>query len=267
MGEPLQLFFWREQNFGDRLNELLLPHYGIPITPSDSAEDADVIGLGSILNFVPPTFDGTILGAGFMWKHQRRRFAQADIHVVRGRLTAERCHAPQSVTLGDPGLLLRPLAPSKFRPRYALGLIPHHTDRHHPALAALQRRFGSEALIVDVRDPPECVVASIAQCSAIASSALHGLVAADALGIPSAWVVLGDGVQGRGFKFPDYFSAFAPDDRMRKPRRVRGDESLSRLLRWMVKPAAAVQDTTARLDKVFRGLSVGALKRAPDRVA
>jgi hypothetical protein len=42
---------------------------------------------------------------------------------------------------------------------------------------------------------------------------LHGLVLADAIGIPNVWTLLSENkVVGHGFKFRDYYSAFDIDD-------------------------------------------------------
>ena len=40
------------------------------------------------------------------------------------------------------------------------------------------------------------------------SSAMHGLIAADAMGIPNVRLVLSDRILGGDYKFTDYYSAF-----------------------------------------------------------
>ena len=50
------------------------------------------------------------------------------------------------------------------------------------------------------------MVEAIASCEVVLSQSLHGLIVADALGVPNVWIApTGDMVGGR-FKFDDYFS-------------------------------------------------------------
>ncbi len=76
------------------------------------------------------------------------------------------------------------------------------------------RRFAAEhpgILLIDPRRPPQEVVRDIASCKEVFSSSLHGLVAADSLGIPNRWVELETphaDVAANRFKFEDYYSAF-----------------------------------------------------------
>jgi pyruvyltransferase len=50
-------------------------------------------------------------------------------------------------------------------------------------------------------------VDQIKQCRKIISSSLHGLIIAEAYGIPTEWRDWGGGVIGDGWKFFDYYSA------------------------------------------------------------
>lgn len=258
----VKLFWFRDApNFGDALNEILLPHFGIPIRHCATPEDADVIGMGSILNLVPENFSGTVLGAGFLWPSSRGRFETADLRILRGRLTAERCRAPASTVLGDPGLLVRRLRPDGIEKRHTLGLVPHFLEQEDEPLRQLLRRYPAETVFIDVRNPPVEVIRAVAECEFIASSSLHGLVAADALGVPNAWIVQSDKVRGRGFKFRDYYSAFGTqgEESNRTPLRIKGDERLASLLERMVPPGPTVVEQIAKLEQVFETLTADAL--------
>lgn len=62
--------------------------------------------------------------------------------------------------------------------------------------------------IIDVRQAPLDTLQQIASCDFIVSTAMHGLIAADSLGIPNKWIEVSDKVEGNGYKFKDYYSVF-----------------------------------------------------------
>ena len=49
------------------------------------------------------------------------------------------------------------------------------------------------------------VIDQITACDYIASSSLHGIILADAYGIPNVWIQLSNRIRGNGFKYRDYY--------------------------------------------------------------
>jgi pyruvyltransferase len=202
-------YWWREQpNWGDRLNWTILhkvghdPQWAHPL-------QAELVLMGSVIEHIPPVWTGTVCGAGKMFGDSRPDLSRARVLAVRGRLTAESTRGvPRDVALGDPALLL----PLWFRQRPAiheLGIIPHWTDKE------LWPRFKYGHLI-DPAAHPEQVVQDITSCRRIISSSLHGLVVADAFGIPRRAELFPSAVtnarhEGGDFKFRDYASVFDSD--------------------------------------------------------
>jgi len=62
---------------------------------------------------------------------------------------------------------------------------------------------------LNVHDEPDAFLRAMAQCESVASSSLHGLVFAEALGIPNVWIKAGDEIAGEDFKFRDWFATTA----------------------------------------------------------
>ena len=93
--------------------------------------------------------------------------------------------------------------------RYAVGFVPHKFDYDNPKIEFLLRSI-PKSVLIDLREPPIETLNKIAECDTIVSSSLHGLVAADSLGIPNMRMKLSNhGFDFNvDFKFDDYYSVF-----------------------------------------------------------
>lgn len=198
-GPPLLRAFWDQdrngQNFGDALNPYLLARLaGIALVWAEP-ERAQLFAIGSIVEAIPAGFSGYVLGSGLMFEGSRRDLRAARVLALRGPLTAERCEVAPPV-LADLGLLAPLLIEQTPERDVALGWLPHYVDRRVRA-----------GRMIDVLAPPAAVVAAVARCQRLETSSLHGMIAADALGIPSRWIPH-RGVLGTGFKFRDYAASY-----------------------------------------------------------
>ncbi len=129
------------------------------------------------------------------------------VHAVRGALTRERISAAPETALGDPGLLAEHLVEPPARKAHPLGVIPHLVDRDHPDVRSFLERH-PYAVLLDIAAPVPEVLKSIAGCERVLSSSLHGLIFADAFGVPNAWFTASERLIGGRHKFDDYYSAF-----------------------------------------------------------
>lgn len=220
-------YWYRETvNFGDLLTPVVLRHHGL--TPIHAyPRKAQLVSTGSILEHLPEEFDGFILGSGFIDADSHGRFPRARILALRGVHTRERIQGHgNSIPLGDPGLYAVRLMGARRAPTCVLGIIPHHSNLDAPAFCAIADREFAEVRIISPVAQPANVVAQIQACDMILSSSLHGLIIADALGIPSVWSAE-VGLLGGTFKFHDYASAVGRANW--SPVVITGDETLTEL--------------------------------------
>lgn len=160
---------------------------------------------GSILSHIRRPNSAIVWGSGAI--KPGVNFAKPKkIHAVRGPLSRMICldqgfDCPP--VFGDPGILLpKYFNPVRLSETYPLGIVPHFTD-----LQIAKKLFADrdDILIIDVRRDVEAVVNDINACQAIISTSLHGMVIAQAYGIPVAWATMSDKIIGGSFKFNDYF--------------------------------------------------------------
>ncbi len=239
----IRAFWWgnrrARKNFGDVLGPTLIEHLsGRPVQFAEILQ-SDIVTIGSILeneHCVAGTWSdyrGIVWGTGRMNAHAPLALPHAHVLALRGLWSRQHTKLGplEAPILGDPGLLAHLLAPSRTVKRYQLGIIPHFLELDAPRVARLAA-ISSEIKIVDMTEPVTDVIATVASCHNVLSSALHGLILADSLGIPNQWLRLdikNDREAGiPPSKYLDYYSVFGIEEK--RQIRLSDNETLETLL-------------------------------------
>jgi pyruvyltransferase len=217
---PIKAYWWREvQNFGDALAPLLLERFADIEVQWDTISHSSVASVGSILEHIPPLWGGYILGSGRLFENSRIHTKGCKILLLRGPLSAK--GVPGIHKYGDPGLLADELVGPQEK-QWDLGIVPHWLDKElvERFLKLIPSRFTVKT--INPRENPLAVLRQIGACRRIVTSSLHGMVCADAFGIPRR-VETFDRLlrEGGVFKFRDYSMSlgmsFLPGVMMKAP--------------------------------------------------
>jgi hypothetical protein len=187
-------YFRRVRNIGDQCSPLIASAVaGVDAFAATYLDEPCLLALGSMVSVAAA--NTVIWGTGLMGESFWVPPVPPErISAVRGKLTWARLRAEGvavgDVALGDPGILIQRVLPPEAlgvsqRIAGRLGLVPHYVDRHHPVVRAWAQIEGVQLL--DVHWPVERFFKEMARCEWIVSSSLHGLVFADALGLPNVW--------------------------------------------------------------------------------
>lgn len=215
------LIWWTDTaNYGDLLSPWLVGRvaqrevvYAPPRTPS-------YVAVGSVVTRARR--GSTVWGSGSFGSERRSLFeSDATYRAVRGPLTRSRLldvgiDCPP--VYGDPALLVPLYFWPEVEQTHDVGVIIRHSEHlwrdadTDDAVKIID--FGSQDI--------EEVTRQILSCRRIISSSLHGLIIADAYGLPNAWLgadgkVGGSRPNGGEFKYLDYFASV---DKLRRPHHV-----------------------------------------------
>lgn len=188
------------KNFGDTLPLPILRHLGHQVERADRDETGKVVTVGSVINVIRP--GDWVWGTGV--QHDRRySAARTKFLAVRGPITRasiDNVHIPQ--VYGDPALLLPHMYDPDIEVRHKVGVMPHYLD------AVLSRRRHPDALHISVKFPWEHIIRQLKSCEHVIATSLHGIIAADAYGIPVTWhASYSRKIVSTSLKFQDYFLA------------------------------------------------------------
>ncbi|MFG1836153.1 polysaccharide pyruvyl transferase family protein, partial [Micrococcus luteus] len=132
-----------------------------------------------------------------------------------------------------------------------IGVIPHLSHRGSEWVERL--RADNRIEVIDVRRSPHTVCRQIGACMAIITSSLHGLIVADAYGVPAVWGLPTPILLGSDHKFRDHHTAIGldPSDRFVDLETTTVDDALDRALTPDDSKIVVVQDL---LEEGLRGL-------------
>lgn len=204
-------FFTNRPNVGDALNPYLLERISRrQVFPVRSSAVPHILAVGSILHMA--NTNSIVWGSGLIAPERapaRTILRQLSIYALRGHATrnllVEQGANASHVPLGDPAILVpRYYQPNPVKARHRLGVIPHYVDQHSTQVKRLAELDGAH--VIDVALPPEPFIDALVACDTVISSSLHGLILADAYGIPNIWARFSNNILGGEFKFLDYYS-------------------------------------------------------------
>ncbi|AOZ70962.1 hypothetical protein LPB142_08275 [Rhodobacter xanthinilyticus] len=195
-------------NFGDDLSQvivsLMLARRGRTLE-DEAVRATSLLAIGSIIHFAPE--GATLWGSGVNGKipEHFHRYRGLDVRAVRGPYTREwlmRRKIAVPEIYGDPALLLPELCQGRFQPSGAGGTIfvPNLND----ILAGTEVTLPAGVPLVSPMRSWHRVVADIVAARFVVASSLHGVVIAEAFGIPARYVRLSE--HENLFKFQDYYA-------------------------------------------------------------
>lgn len=206
--------WWMKQPYPGNLGDILNPYIiekitGIP--PRLAPRGKGLLAIGSVIKFAGDNCD--VWGTGTPRMSDELN-PKAKYHAVRGPLTRQLVleaggECPE--IYGDAGLLMPRFYNPSIAKKYKLGVIRHVRHRGLGELAPGVRdlnllRVGYEEI--------EMFIDELLECEMVVSTSLHGIILANAYGIPARWAEFGSTlkIQGDGTKYLDYFRSVGLPD-------------------------------------------------------
>lgn len=191
-------------NFGDLISPLVV-HLVSGRTPVYSNSGGKLLALGTAFRALRS--GDTVWGTGLLGREELpyiRNTKDVTFAAVRGpktRALLREAGFDCPAVFGDIATLLPLYVENDLDKRFRVGVVPHWTQlpefkAHLPS---------STATLIDVTNRVDLVIKQILQCDYVIATSLHGLVVAEAYGIPARLLVYRRPVRGNLHKYEDYF--------------------------------------------------------------
>lgn len=203
----MKVKLWDYPNVGDQINRELI-RFILGYSPdyhhaNQSFEEDNYLVIGSILKYCDK--NSIVWGTGAINKTHLCQDKPKKVYAVRGPLSrdlllSQGIECPE--VYGDPALLLPWFYKPKIEKKYKIGVIFHWEDEKIDI--AKDFKETEEVIKISSNLPVFEFIDKINSCEKIVSSSLHGIIVADAYGIPSIRLTLPND-RNDDFKFEDYF--------------------------------------------------------------
>lgn len=212
----LPLYYWRAKtyiNFGDHLSlklvERIVGKEVTAVTLKSEIDQQKLLAIGSIITMARS--GDVVWGSGIKsegFKSERYKFTSLDIRSVRGPRTRSFLMNELGVNCpeiyGDPALLLPYFFPEfkkSDEPSYEYVIIPHYSEMD---------LFEGYDNVICSTDPWDTVIEKILNSKFVIASSLHGIIVAEAFGIPARLLRVTDNQPF--FKYQDYYEGTGRPD-------------------------------------------------------
>jgi pyruvyltransferase len=201
-----------EQNWGDTVNPYIFKKItGVNVISSNSMfnflKKPEILGVGSII--VGDLSNYVIWGSGIISEKTTLLTKPKEVLALRGFNTLKKIRevGGDCDVFGDPVLLFPEIFSAENSvKKYKYGIVPHFKDKSSIGIQKIHDLQNPEIKIIDIQSGIEDFVNDILSCENILSSSLHGLILAEAYGIPTCRLVFSEKLLGGDFKFYDYYS-------------------------------------------------------------
>ena len=205
--DGVPLYYWQSDklvNFGDYLSLKLVERIvgkSVKVC-SDQDKQKKLLAIGSILT--KASNNDVVWGSGIKrFDRKDYKFNSLDIRAVRGPITRkfiiDTFNIPCPEVYGDPALLVPYLFPEfkkKKKPRYEYIIIPHYRKQDQFP----QNKYKN---IIYSTESWDRVIKKIVDSKFVISGSLHGLIVAEAYGIPARYLRVTD--DEPLLKYQDYY--------------------------------------------------------------
>jgi len=197
--ETMKSFWYQTNNFGDMLTPVIVEYYlGKKPEWVEKEYSGKLLAVGSTLSFIME--NDVIWGTGLNEAKKIVAPSGAKFLAVRGPITRSYIEPQEAVpeVYGDPAILLPLIYNPKIDIKYEVGFVPHYVDKKFVTIKEGEK-------IIDIEADWKTVIEDILSCKKIVSSSLHGIICAEAYGIPAVWATYSDWIIGGEMKYQDYF--------------------------------------------------------------
>jgi pyruvyltransferase len=194
-------------NWGDAINPWLISKFSdSKVTKNEKMPR--LFAIGSVLQHGVKDND-IIWGTGTLSSKRITPNLDLDIRAVRGPLTRDvllKSGYKCPDVYGDPAMLVKDFYNHTVEVTHDFGIIPHVSELEHPIILDILKRYNVK--LINIRLGHTEFIDELKSVSYVISSSLHGLIMADAYGIPNTKIDLpGTQWKGSNWKFADYFAS------------------------------------------------------------